>query len=84
MSVAKTRTIVALLGTFLVSACALHPYKTAPGWAAPTRVPAELTEPVPEPVLPADATNGDLAEWSDRLRAALREANEKLKRIRGL
>lgn len=47
-------------------------------------VPDELTEPEPEPVLPADPTNADLADYADALRAWGRAAYGKLRRIRGL
>lgn len=66
----------------LLTACATH--QTAPGWAAPIRPPAALTEPVTEPPLPDPLTNGSLAEWADELRAALREANRRIKAIRDL
>jgi len=49
------------------------------------RLPAELTEPVTEPGLPAGpVTNADLADWADALREALRHANGKLARVRAL
>jgi hypothetical protein len=47
-------------------------------------VPAELTREVAAPVLPAAATNGDLADYADALRAALNAANAKLREIAGL
>lgn len=48
-------------------------------------VPAALTEPVPEPQLPAgELTNEDIVDHVDALRAALRQANRKLREIAGL
>ncbi len=47
-------------------------------------VPAELTREVPAPVLPERATNGDLADYTDALRASLKAANAKLREIAGL
>lgn len=47
-------------------------------------VPGQLTEQVAEPVLAADATNADLADWADALKAALREANSRLREVAGL
>lgn len=47
-------------------------------------VPGQLTEQVAEPVLAADATNADLADWADALKAALRQANGKLREVAGL
>jgi hypothetical protein len=47
-------------------------------------LPAELTATVREPVLPADATNGQLADYADALRAALNAANAKLREVAGL
>lgn len=47
-------------------------------------VPAELTREVAEPKLAADPTNADLADWADALRAALREANSRLREVAGL
>lgn len=47
-------------------------------------VPAELTREVAEPKLAADPTNADLADWADALKAALREANGKLREVAGL
>lgn len=43
-------------------------------------VPPELVEPVAEPELAGD-TNGDLVNWIDRWREALREANRRLRSI---
>lgn len=40
------------------------------------RPPAQLMEPTPEPPLPQQWTNGELAAWIERLRAALRSAND--------
>lgn len=49
------------------------------------RLPAELTAQVPEPLLKSGpVTNEDLADWADALKAALREANRKLRAIEGL
>lgn len=49
------------------------------------KLPSELTAPVTEPRLPSGAvTNADLADWADALRAALSEANAKLRRIEAL
>lgn len=49
------------------------------------RLPSELTSPVTEPQLPVGAvTNADLADWADALRAALGEANARLRRIEAL
>lgn len=47
-------------------------------------VPAPLTQPEPEPELPPAATNADLADYADALRAWGRAAYAKLARIRGL
>lgn len=45
-------------------------------------VPSELTREEPEPTLPAgDVTNEDLAELIEQLRAALRNANDRLRKI---
>lgn len=43
-------------------------------------VPAELTQPVPEPVLEGNQ-NKDLIDWVERLKAAIREANRRLESI---
>lgn len=66
----------------LLTACATH--GTAPGWAAPVKVPTELANPVQEPVLADKPDNGALAEFADALQAALREANRRLQVIRDL
>ena len=48
-------------------------------------LPAALTEPVAEPMLPAGGlTNRDLADYADALREALQHANGKLARVRAL
>jgi hypothetical protein len=47
-------------------------------------VPGELTREVQAPVLPEKATNGQLADYADALRAALEAANAKLREMRGL
>ena len=47
-------------------------------------VPAEMTRVPAEPTLPADATNGDLVEYADALRAWGRELAGKLRKIGGL
>lgn len=47
-------------------------------------VPVELTAEVAEPVLAAEPTNADLADWVDALKAALREANARLREVAGL
>jgi hypothetical protein len=68
------------LALLALTACASAPKP----WVAPVRVPAELATEVPEPVLADKPDNGDLAAWADELRAALREANRRLRAIRGL
>lgn len=73
---------ICLLALALTACGSIH--KRVPGWAAPVRPPAELTAEVPEPVLPEDADNGALAEFASDLQAALREANRRLRAIRGL
>jgi hypothetical protein len=67
-----------LLFALLLAACA-----TTPPAVVVAKVPRELAAPVDEPE-PAGRTNGDLAAWADELRAALRAANERLRRIRDL
>jgi type IV pilus biogenesis protein CpaD/CtpE len=74
--------------TLSLAACASKPVKPeAVEVRVPVyvRLPAELTEPVTEPVLKAGpVTNADLADWADALREALQHANGKLARIRAL
>lgn len=66
-----------LLSAFLIlsSAACAHsgPVKLVP-------IPAEMTQPVPEPALQGE-TNGDLVTWIDAWREALREANRRLESI---
>lgn len=69
---------LALAGCLLLTACTTTPHTVA------LKPPAELTEPVAEPVLADKPTNGDLAKFADELRAALREANRRLRAIGGL
>lgn len=70
--------------TVLLSACAYHPYKTVPGTTVlVARVPESMTEPVAVPE-PKGRDNGALAELADAALRALREANEKLRKIRDL
>jgi predicted trehalose synthase len=78
----KLGTVVLVLGT--LTACgSIH--TRAPGTSiVVARVPDALTEPVAEPQLPDNPTNGSLAKWADDLKAALREANRKLAEIRKL
>lgn len=74
--------------TLSLAACASKPAKPVPVEVRVpvyVRLPAELTEPVTEPALPAGpVTNADLADWADALREALRHANGKLARVRAL
>jgi hypothetical protein len=73
--------IVLALG---MTACAVHPYRTAPGTSVlVVKPPAELTEEVPEPQ-PKGRDNGALAELADSAIEALREANRRLRKIRDL
>lgn len=45
-------------------------------------VPAELTRPAREPKLPdGEITNEDMAEFAEQLKAALRDANSRLRKI---
>ncbi len=82
MNTAKVA-ITATLALLLTS-CAWHPYKTAPGTSVVvSRVPDALTAEVPEP-RPKGTTNGDLAEWADALKEALKVANDRLRAIRDL
>jgi hypothetical protein len=68
----------------LLTACAVHPYRTAPGTSVlVVKPPAELTEEVPEPQ-PKGRDNGALAELADSAIEALREANRRLRKIRDL
>jgi starvation-inducible outer membrane lipoprotein len=62
----------------LLTACATTPHTVA------LKPPSELTQEVTEPVLPASPTNGDLARFADELRAALREANRRLRAVGSL
>ena len=83
------RGLVLAFPTLLLGACASSPaVKPEPfEIRVPVYVPVhkELTSAVPEPMLPANhVTNEDLADWADRLKAALREANRKLRAIEGL
>lgn len=78
------KTASAFLACLLLTACGSL-YKTSPGTSVlVVKPPAELTEPVAEPQLPEAPTNGDLAEVFDQMRAALREANRRLRAIRSL
>lgn len=83
------RGLVLAFPTLLLGACASSPaVKPEPfEIQVPTyvRLPNELTAQVPEPILPANhVTNEGLADWADQLKAALREANRKLRAIEGL
>lgn len=49
------------------------------------RLEPEMTSQVPEPLLKSGpVTNEDLADWGDALKAALKQANGKLRRIEAL
>lgn len=49
------------------------------------RLEPEMTAQVPEPLLKSGpVTNEDLADWGDALKAALKQANGKLRRIEAL
>ena len=58
----------------LVAACG----QPAPVISAP---PPEWTQPVPEPEVPAEATDESVADYIVRLIDALRESNNRLKRL---
>lgn len=72
----------------LLTACAGNAVKPEPVEVRVpvyVKLPSELTAPVDEPTLPAGhVTNAMLADWADALRAALVEANAKLRRIEAL
>lgn len=44
--------------------------------------PAHLMEPTPEPPKPREWTNGELAQWIERLKAALQSANDDKRAIK--
>lgn len=66
------------LTLLLLTACATQPRVVA------LKPPPELAQEVQEPQLAESPDNGDLARWADELRAALREANRRLRALHDL
>ena len=70
------RAMCIVLSVFLCASCASNPrpiVKIVP-------VPSELTEQVAEPALEGD-TNAALVDWITRWKAALAEANRRLRAV---